>query len=636
MRMLAAGLLAWLLLVGTAAAEVIGFTLTEAPAIAFGGREFPGLGRYERLVGRATIAVDPGDARNSGIADIALAPRDARGRVRAEADVFILRPADAGRGNGALLLDVPNRGRKLMLQLFTETAPGVAELAAVPDAAGNGFLFRQGYTLVWVGWQGDIASTPQQMALQVPVLAGVTGPVRDEVVFDHLRSPATTPLPWPVADAASLRVTVRSRWDQPRQSPEGLRWRLEGQQLEITRPAGFDAGALYEITYTGRDPGVVGLGFAAVRDVASFLRHEGGAANPLAGRIRRAHAFGISQSGRYLRDYLFLGFNQDMAGRRVFDGFMPHIAGARRLFGNSRFAQPGRAPRSIEDVAWPADAFPFSYSETTDPVTGQRDSLLRRCRASNTCPRVLQTDTEYEYWSSRASLVLTDPQGAELPLPDDVRAYMITGTPHFSAPGATVQQRNACALPVNPLHAGAPMRALLTALDEWVAEDRAPPPSQVPSRAGGTLVEALRAVQPFPGLPYTGLHALAATVDASADPPRILGRHAVLLPLANADGMAVAGIRMPAIAVPRATYTGWNPKAEGYGAGVLCPLLGGVVALAATRAERESRQDPRPSIEERYASPAAYALALRQAAARLQAQRLLLPEDAAAIGAAAQ
>lgn len=494
MKSIAVWLLASLALLSPAYAQVTRLEIMDRGP-AFGGASFGKVGPYERITARALVAVDPADRRNAVIADLDRAPRNADGRVEAEADVVILRPTDAARGNGAVLLEVPNRGRPLMPMLFTEAAAVPGQPAMTAEAAGNGFLFQEGYTVVWVGWQGDIASQPGQLALRVPALAGVTGPVRDEMVFFHRRSPATTTLPWPVADAASLRVSVRAGWDAPRQSPSDLAWRpLDDGKLEITRPQGFDAGAIYEITYTGKDPGVVGLGFAAVRDVASFLRHDASGANPLAGQVRRAHLFGVSQSGRYVRDFLYLGFNEDTAGRRVFDGMMPHIAGARRLFGNSRFAQPGRAPGYPLDVAWPADAFPFTYADTTDPVSGAQDSLMRRCRATGTCPKVMQTDTEHEYWLSRASLVVTDPAGRDLALPEDVRAYMITGAPHSSAPGAAVRKGDVCMLPISPLHAGAPMRALLRALDAWVSDGTPPPATRTPSRANGTLVEAAQAV----------------------------------------------------------------------------------------------------------------------------------------------
>jgi hypothetical protein len=625
MKSIVVWLLASLVLLGPAHAEVTRLEILERGP-AFGGATFGRVGSYERITARATVAVDPADRRNAVIADLDQAPRNAQGRVEAVADVVIMSPVDPARGNGAVLLEAPNRGNRLMLMLFSEAVPGKPATSA--EAAGNGFLFREGYTLVWVGWQGDIVAQPGQLALRVPVLAGVTGPVRDEVVFFHPRSPATTPLPWPVADAAGLRISVRADWEAPRQSPADLSWRLlEDGKLEITRPQGFDAGAIYEVTYTGKDPGVVGLGFAALRDVASFLRHEAGGANPLSGQVRRAHLFGVSQSGRYTRDFLYLGFNEDTAGRRVFDGMMPHAAGARRLFGNSRFAQPGRQPANPQDVAWAADAFPFTYADTTDPVSGVQDGLMRRCRASGTCPKVIQTDTEHEYWTGRGSLLVTDPAGRDLALPDVVRAYMIAGTPHFSIPGAQLRKGDVCVLPVSPLHAGAPMRALLTALDAWVSDGTAPPASRTPSRADGTLVEAAQAVPNIPGLPYSGLFTPAAKVDGNGDPPRELGRYTVLVPRANADGMAVAGIRLPVVEAPRATWTSWNPRAQGYGAG-LCPLAGGALPFAATRAGRERDGDPRPSLEERYPTPDAYVAAVRRAALRLAEERLLLLADA--------
>jgi hypothetical protein len=633
MKPIVVWLLTSLALLGPAHAEVTRLEILDRGP-AFGGAAFGNVGSYERITARATVAVDPTDRRNAVIADIDQAPRNVQGRVEAVADLFILRPADPARANGAVVMEAPNRGLRLMPLLFTEVVVGQRPQgppASTAAAAGNGFLYREGYTLVWVGWQADIVSQPGQLGLKVPVLAGITGPMRNEVVFFHRRSPATTPLPWPPADAATLKVSVRARRDELAQSPSDLSWRLlEDGKLEITRPQGFDAGAIYEITYTAKDPGVVGLGFAALRDVASFLRHDGGDTNPLAGQVRRAHLFGVSQSGRYVRDYLYLGFNEDMSGRRVFDGMMPHAAGGRRLYGNSRFAQPGRMPASPQDVAWPADAFPFTYDDTTDPVSGVQDGLMRRCRASSTCPKVMQTDTEHEYWTARASLVVTDPVGRDLALPEDVRAYMITGLPHFALPGAQVRKGEVCVLPTSPLHAGAPMRALLTALDAWVSDGTPPPASRTPSRADGTLVEAAQAVPTIPGLPYSGLHAPAAKVDGSVDPPRELGRYTVLVPRANDDGMAAAGMRLPAIEVPRSTWTGWNPRAQGYGSG-LCPLAGGVLPFAAGRAERERDGDPRRSLEERYPTPDAYVAAVRRVALQLVQERLLLPNDAEAL-----
>jgi hypothetical protein len=607
--------------------------LQTAPA--FEGRSFGSVGPYVKITARATFAVDPADPRNAVIADIDKAPRNAQGRVEAVADVVLLRPADPARGNGTLLIDVPNRGTKLAPQLFDDVGQPAASEAAKPADAGIGFLHAQGYTMAWVGWQADLPSRPNQLAMSAPVLQGVTGPARDEFLFDHLRSPATATLSWPIADPASLAVTVRPRWDAPRQLPAGLSIRATGSQtVEITRPAsGFDAGALYEVTYVARDPAVLGLGFAATRDVVSFLRRDGSAANPLAvaGRsaVQRAIGFGVSQSGRYLRDFLYLGFNEDLAGGMVFEGLMPHIGGGRRIATNYRFGLNGRNARHPQDPAWQADLFPFTYQTLADPLSGRRDGLMQRCRLTATCPRVMQTDSEHEWWASRASLLVTDAAGNHLDLPPDVRAYMIAGTPHYSEAGETLRRAPTMALPVNPMHAGGPMRALLTAMQAWIRDGVEPPASRVPMRAHGTLVDASDAVpRNIPGLPYTGIYTGAAFTDRSVFPPAVLGQYPVYVPRADRDGMAIAGIRMLPLAVPRATYTGWNPRSPGYGAGTLFPLQGAVVPFAATRAEREALGDPRLSLAERYPSPAAYVDAVRTAAAEMVAQRLLLPMDA--------
>ena len=622
-----------LLLPLAAEAEVVRFEVLQSEP-AFEGRSFGTVGPYVRITGRATIAVDPADPRNAVIADIALAPRNPQGRVEATADVVLLRPADPLRGNGTLLVDVPNRGTKLAPQLFDDAGPPGGNNAEKAADAGIGFLHGQGYTMAWIGWQADIPSRPGQLALAAPALKGVTGPARDELVFDHLRTPAVATLSSAIGDPASLAVSVRAKWDAPRETPAGLAIRATGAQtVEIVRPAsGFDAGALYEVTYVARDPVVLGMGFAATRDVVSFLRHDATAANPLAAggaALQRAIGFGVSQSGRFLRDFLHLGFNEDLAGAMVFDGLMPHIAGGRRMALNQRFGQPGRNARHPQDPAWQADLFPFTYATLVDPLSGRRDGLLQRCRLGASCPRIMQTDSEHEWWASRASLLVTDLAGNHLDLPPDVRAYMIAGTPHFAEPDAVLRRAPTMALPVNPMHAGMPMRALLTAMQAWLATGVEPPASRVPMRAHGTLVEAADAVpRNIPGLPYTAIHTGAAFTDPSVLPPRVLGTYPVFVPRADRDGLAIAGIRMLPLAVPRATYTGWNPRAEGYGTSALFPLQGAVVPFAATRAEREAAGDPRLSLAERYADEAAYVAAVKAAARQMVAERLLLPQDA--------
>jgi hypothetical protein len=634
MRSIATAVIAAICLIPSALrAEVVRFDIIER-APAFAGRSFGDVGPYERITARATIALDPADDHNAVITDLALASRNADGRVEAVADVVILRPADPTHGNGTLLLDVPNRGRKLAPQLFDDSPqPGATRTEAAEDA-GIGFLHRQGYTLVWVGWQGDMPSKSPLLALSAPVLKGITGPAREEYVFDNTQSPARATLTWPAAEAANLAVTVRAAWADAREKPPGLSARLvDPTTVEITRPSGFDAGALYEVTYTARDPVPLGMGYAAVRDVASFLRHDASAANPLlAGlhpSVNRAIGFGVSQSGRFLRDFLYLGFNADERGRVVFDGLMPHVAGTRRMATNVRFGQPGRNPRHPQDPAWQADLFPFTYATLTDQISGRTDGLLRRCSLSATCPKIMQTDSEIEWWQSHASLLVTDLQGDHLDLPDNVRAYLIAGTPHFAGPADRMQSEPMMALPQNPMHAGAPMRALLTDLDGWIRNGILPPTSRVPMRAQGTLVPADGAVPTnIPGLPYTGGYTLSIFSDQSVLPPKEIGRYPVFVPRADTDGMSIAGVHAPGLAVPRATYTGWNPRALGYGPTAFYPLQGAVLPFAPTEAARKDANDPRPSIEARYASDEAYVAAVKREASRATAERLLLPEDA--------
>ena len=615
-------------------AQVTKFEILQS-APAFEGRTFGAVGSYVRITARATVAVDPADPRNAVIADINQAPRNAAGRVEATADVVLLRPADLARSNSTLLVDVPNRGRKLAPQLFDDSGQPGANNADKAADAGLGFLHAQGYIMAWIGWQADIPSQPGQLAMAVPVLRGVTGPARDEFVFDHLRSPAAATVPWPIADPASLAVTVRAKWSDTRQVPAGLAIRATGAQtVEITRPddSGFDAGALYEVTYVAKDPAVLGLGFAATRDIVSFLRSNGSNENPLAvaGRsiAQRTIGFGVSQSGRFLRDFLYLGFNESLSGGSVFDGLMPHIGGGRRIATNFRFGMSGRNARHPQDPAWQADLFPYTYQTLLDPVSGRTDGLLMRCQKTASCPKVMQSDSEHEWWASRASLLVTDTQGNHLDLPQGVRAYMIAGAPHYAEPNERVRTAPVMALPVNPMHAGPPMRALLTAMQAWITQGTEPPASRVPMLAHGTLVPAADAVpKNIPGLPYAGIYTGAAWTDPTVMPAKILGIYPVFVPRADADGMAIAGIRMLPLAVPKASYTGWNPRAAGYGSSALFPLQGAAVAFAPTRAARDASGDPRLSVSERYADSAAYVSAVRKAAAAMVTERLLLPQD---------
>jgi hypothetical protein len=619
---------------GSARAEVTRFEVLSVERAALEGRSFGDVGTYDRITARVTVAVDPVDPRNTSIADIGMAPRNAAGKVEAVSDVEILRPSDPKRGNGKLFYEAVNRGNKQSPNVFNDATSATSKAMTKAADAGNGYLLREGYTLVWSGWQGDLKSAPGTLALSVPTLTGVTGRIIEELVFNNLKSPVVASLAWPAADLNSAKLVVRARWNDEPATPANMSFRfVDPSRVEITRPSGFDGGALYELDYLARDPQVLGLGFAATRDIVAYLRRETSAANPLAegGRssIRHVYAYGQSQSGRFLREFVYLGFNEDLARRMVFDGLLVHIGGARFTGVNMRFGLPERAPRHPRDPGSIADRFPFTYAETTDPFTGARDGLLKRCTQSRTCPKIIQADSEYEWYNSKAWLLVTDPTGKPLKLPSNVRVFTTAGTPHIAQPDAVAQMNPLCVMPVNPLHQGPVLRAMLNNLDRWVDRGVTPPPSRTPNLADGSLVEkdAVQLQTPIPGLPYTGMHVIAAAEDLSVHPPKMLGEFKLYLPRLNGDGMIVGGVHLPVIDAPKATYTGWNPRVVGNGPTTLCPLMGGVVPFATTREERMKNGDPRPSVEERYASPSAYVDKVDKIAKALVRQRLMLAED---------
>jgi hypothetical protein len=618
--------LAWLA-AAPAQSEVTRFEIIQRESPALGGRSFGARGQAEKITARATISLDPANPRNAVIADLDRAPRNAEGRVEATTDVVILRPANP---NGTLIFEVLNRGRKL-LPGWTQDTDGDASIRlATAEDAGNGFLLEQGFTLVWAAWQADSPTGRDLLRLEVPTIPGVTGPSREEWSFTGATTQQRVTLSYPAADRATARLTVRARTDQERQSPLdlGLTW-IDDQTIEITRPAGMPPGAIYELAYTARDPRVMGMGLAAIRDVTAFLRRDTSERNPLAAsRPDRAIGLGISQSGRVLRDALYYGMNEDEAGRLVFEGMMPIIPGARRSFTNARFAQPGRNPGPQYDRLFPVLGFPFTYDVMDDRVSGRRDGILLRCRLTNTCPAIIHMDSEFEFWGSQASLLVTDTEGRHHDLPPNVRAYMVAGAPHGNAWNAVARPIAGCALPLNPLGQHAALRALIVAMEQWIREGVEPPASRFPTLAAGTLTTAAMVYPEIPGLPYRGQHVRAHWIEQAEPLPRIRGEYPLFLPRAGLDGNAIGGIRLPIIAAPRATYVGWNAQAGAEGEQEICTQVGGVLPLPETRAARLAAGDPRPSIEELYPTPDAYVNAVRAAAARLVAERLLLLQDA--------
>jgi hypothetical protein len=611
-------------------------------AEAFGGVSFGAVGPYEKVVGRAFADVDPAHPLNAGIVNLGNTSRNAAGRVEYWYDFYLLKPVDLHRGSRRIFYDVLNRGNKLALNNLND-APRVNDPIEAGDA-GNGFLMRQGYSLLWSGWQGDVAQGDNRLRARLPVATSNAAPIvaisRDEFIFEHSHNPVFAPLSYPAhrLDQREATLTVRQREQDPRAPIAPDHWRyVSATQIEITRPSGFDAGAIYEFIYPARDPIVMGLGFAAVRDFVAFLRYEStdtsGISNPLnldsRPAVDYALAYGASQSGRFLRDYLWQGFNEDLNGRRVFDGVLASVAGSRKTFVNFAFSQPGRFSRQHEDHLFPGDQFPFSYATTNDPVTGKTDGILARCEASGTCPKIMQTEGSTDFWEGRASLLITDGRGDEIPLPDCVRLYLFASIQHGGGSVAANFPFNH--YPANPAEYGGVHRALVVALDQWVSGEVSPPPNHFPQVSHGSLVVASPESYEFPQIPsvtYPGLLNELSETDYSAQPPKpIAGRkYLILVPKVDEDGNDIGGVRVPDITVPRGTHTGWNLRRRGFGEGELL-LLGSYFPFAATKKDRLSSGDSRPSLEERYPTNEHYLKAIAQAAETLQKKRLLLAED---------
>src|SRR5262247_822508 len=613
------------------------------------GRVFGETGTYVRIKGTARGELDPNVPEHAVIVGLDKAPRNARGLVEYEVDVFILRPADPTKGNGFLYYEVLNRGNKQLGQRLHDLIGGNAAVMndpKTPEHAGNGFLFERGYTVVWSGWDPDVGTRNATMGARFPVMIeegkAVVRGIREEFQVGK-RRPAdaeTARLNYPAAstDKSKARLTMRARESDQRVEIPRDQWEFADARTIRLLPKGTKLSPLviYELFYEATDSKVVGIGFAATRDVVSFLRNERadekGTPNPLGTSIRHTMAFGGSQSGRFLRHYIELGMNKDERGRRVFDGVFAHTAGAGKVFANHTFAEPDRTFTQHEDHLYPENWFPFSSASTTDSYSSKTGSLLR---GDGSDPLMIESNTSTEYWQKGASLLTIDPLGTrDLMLPDSARVYMIAGTQHGGRAGLR-PTAGVCANPTNP-HSPAPaMRALVVALENWITKGTAPPASRVPTLASGTAVAYASAK--MPNVKGFTIVPTGNRVDAPVD--WIEGVHATntygtLVAAVDADGNEAAGIRLPPIAVPIATYTGWNVyKKEPT---ELCDRDGSFIAFGKTKAEREAAGDPRPSIEERYVSRADYVAKVKAAADALVAERLLLPADAAAYVQAAE
>ena len=628
-----------------------------------GGLSFGEVGPYERLVGRVEVAVDPAAPAYRSIVDLEHAPRSSSGLVEYSFEFYLLKPVDLDRGNHRLVYDVNNRGNKRILQFFNDGVHSNGPFAR--EHAGNGFLMRRGYTVVWSGWQGDILLVDGRLTMDVPAATEsgqeITGVMRAEFIGDHegifayplSGNDYTSSYEAVSGDTASATFTLRE-YERDRRIPiPAGEWEFatldqEGRPVPSTDtcylPAGFKPGWIYELIYTAKNPTILGLGFTGVRDFISFLHHADvdgeGTRNPLkhdGAGIEKAYAWGRSQSGRFLREFVYRGFNEDTQGRRVFDAISPHISGAGRVFLNYRFAQPGRYPRKHGDHLYPSDQFPFAYPVTTDPLTGKTDGILKR---PETDPLVLHTQTSSEYWERRGSLVHTDSLGNDLADHEIARNYLFSSSQHHADPLLGPLQGAHLHLS-NPLNTTPLLRAMLDALDEWATEGTPPPESRVPTRTGESAVPADVVSGQFPVIPGlvcpsepSRLYVQDYGPDfergiISEEPPgeEHSLEYTVLVPQVDAVGNELPGIRTPHVEVPLATFTGWNLRPKGSAEMATAGILGSYLPLATTANERRAGGDSRPSVEERYGSRAHYVRAIESAARRLVEQRLLLEED---------
>jgi hypothetical protein len=632
--------------------------LSRAPVL--DGQSFGAAGPYEKISARVYFAVRPTDPHNRIIVDLDKAPRNANGEVEFSADLFLLRPTHSG--NGALLLEIPNRGGAGIPRIvdggrsFTNPTQ--------PSDLGDAWLFREGYTYAALGWQWDVPNQPGVFRLYAPIAhdgtKSITGLLRDD--FTPVAKATDWPLghiivgrvggtEYPVANPVDPRnvLTVRDTPDGPRQTIPRSDWTFTAPTATATNGgihynAGFQPGRIYELVYTVKDPVVAGLGFAAVRDFVSWLKYDTAAVT----HVNRAYAAGISQCGRFLRDYLYEGFNQDESGRMSIDGILAHVGGAGRGDFNYRFAQPSRDSQPMSSIFWPTDIFPFTDEDETDPAnpTAPPAGLLDRTKAEHDLPKIFLSHTSYEYWGRAASLMTTTADGKrDQPLDPNVRVYFFAGLQHFSGPWPPTRGTGELASQnfETPLAIRWFWRAMITNMNAWVRNGITPPPSSYPHVADGTLVSRVQLA--FPAVP--NIHAPVNYNQAfhldygphwqqtrilGIQPPNVGAPFSILVPQVDADGTDRAGIHLPEITVPLATYTGWNLRDPATGAPEeRVSFLGSWIPFAKTAADRKASGDPRLSIEERYPSRDVYLARYNKAVDDLVHQRWILPEDAAAL-----
>ena len=648
--------------------------VVEQTRLVLEGKGFGDVGPYERLDGTVYFEVDPDDPLNAGIVNLDKAPKTPEGRVGFSAPLYILKPVDMARGNRKIFYGVNNRGNKLEYAWRTHL-PNSAQNnnATTEDDFGDALLLRLGYTYIDAGWMGNLAPGNDRLIPMLPVATEpdgrpITGSVRVEFADvegfthplygnrDHVERLPYAPMS---IDPRQASLTVRDAVSAAKIPVPPDRWAFgrcaRGPASLIPSPSdlcvfdGFEADRIYELTYTAKNPIVLGLGYAITRDLASFLRYQthddAGNPNPIAAGasatgIRRAYGAGTSSTGMYLRDWLYLGFNEDESHRQVFDAVQITIPGTHRLLANVEFGDPNNYSR--QDLWHDAGSYsypPLTFAVTTDPISGIRDGILKR---PATDPLVFQVDSANEFWQMNASLNVHDGEGRPVPIPDTVRLYFAASYQHGGGAGLLNPPGPAgmCQWPTQGNSWQPTLRALLVALDAWADQGVEPPTSNYPTLADGTLVSLDAARAAFPAVPGVTFPAVINELELPDFGPHFaptggrvvtptLGRkYQLFVPKPDADGLDVGGIRTVEVSAATATLTGWALRAAGHRENELCSLSGSVIPFARTKVERQANGDPRPSIEERYGDHASFVRAVESAARKLVSDRFLLPEDA--------
>ena len=656
--------------ISTLQARVVRVEITSRTDID-NGKSFGAAGAYEKITGRVYFAVDPANQHNRQIMDLDKAPRNTQGEVEFSADLYLLKPKDMANGNQAVLFEVSNRGGR-----------GILSLVNGRDGEyGDGFLMRQGYTIAWVGWEFDLSSQGERLRLSAPIAHDADGKEihglvrtdftpaekRVDMPLGHILLGSEGGRSYAVDDPESEKnvLTVRETPTGPRKTIPRTDWsfahidtgKLTADPHYVHLNTGFVPGKIYEVVYSSKNPAVVGVGLAAVRDFLSYLKYDPQATAP----VKRAYAVGISQSGRFLRHFIYQDFNADEQGRQVMDGLIAHVAGAGRGSFNHRFAQPSRDAQPMSSLFFPTDLFPFTDLPEEDRFTASA-GLLDAPTRSHTVPKIFYTNTSYEYWGRAASLIHTTAEGKKDATPAaNTRIYFLAGLEHFTVPfppekhvrenpDYTAQQK------ANPNPIQWYWRALITDMNQWVKDGKEPPASTYPKIAEKTLVPfadwkfpkipqvntphevslayhldfALEVFGPPPGKAGDSKQPQMAWI--TIEPPQVGAPFGVLVPQSDADGNDLGGVRLPELQVPLATYTGWNLRDPSIGApDQRVSFLGSWIPLARTAEERKKSGDPRKSIAERYASREEYMGKFEQAAKKLIEQRFLLQEDLPAI-----